>query len=82
MQLRDHTAQVLDPEGVEHADINSLRRDVLMAARSLIGADAASGLIDLRFRIDVEDEDGVIVYTLRFSEALQIIPEHVEHRAA
>jgi hypothetical protein len=33
------------------------------------------GLIDLRFRIDAEDADGVIVYTLPFKYAVSIIPE-------
>jgi hypothetical protein len=32
------------------------------------------GLIDFRFRIDAEDGDGVMVYTLPFKHAVNIIP--------
>lgn len=75
MQLRDGTGQLLDPEGIEYADMDDLRKKVLIAARELISADLAGGVIDLRFRIDAEDRDGVIVYTLGFAEAVRIIPD-------
>ena len=32
---------------------------------------------DFRFRIDAEDADGVIVYTLPFKHAVNIIPDTV-----
>jgi hypothetical protein len=37
--------------------------------------DIREGVIDLRFRIDVEDDTGEIVYTLPFKHAVNIIPE-------
>ena len=75
MQLRDGTEQLLDPEGIEYADLDDLRKNVLLAARDLISGDASSGEIDMRFRIDAEDRNGVIVYTLGFKEAVRIIPD-------
>jgi hypothetical protein len=75
MQLRDGTEQLLDPDGIEYADLDELRKAVLVAARDLISGDAKSGEIDMRFRIDAEDRDGVIVYTLAFKEAVNIIPD-------
>ena len=75
MQLRDGTNQMLDPEGTEYSDMDDLRRAVLIAARDLICGDAISGEIDMRFRIDAEDRDGVIVYTLAFKEAVNVIPD-------
>lgn len=75
MQLRDGTEQMLDPEGIEYADLDELRKKVLLAARDLISGDAVSGEIDMRFRIDAEDRNGVIVYTLGFKEAVRIIPD-------
>jgi hypothetical protein len=75
MQLRDGTDQLLDPEGIEYADLDDLRKKVALAARDLISGDAISGEIDMRFRIDAEDRDGVIVYTLGFKEAVKIIPD-------
>jgi hypothetical protein len=76
MQLRDGTEQMLDPEGIEYADLDDLRKSVLIAVRDLISGDAISGEIDMRFRIDAEDRDGVIIYTLGFKEAVNIIPDH------
>ena len=75
MQLRDGTGELLDPDGLEYADLDSLKKRVLLAVRELISDDVKSGLVDLRFRIDAEDRDGVIVYTLGFAQALDIIPE-------
>jgi hypothetical protein len=79
MQLRDGTEQMLDPEGIEYADLDDLRKKVLIAVRDLISGDVTSGLVDLRFRIDAEDRDGVIVYTLGFDQALNIIPADKPH---
>jgi uncharacterized protein DUF6894 len=75
MQLRDGTEHLLDPDGIEYADMDDLRKKVLIAARDLISGDVRGGVIDLRFRIDAEDRDGVIVYTLGFAEAVRIIPD-------
>ena len=75
MQLRDGTEQMLDPEGIEYADMDELRKKVLIAVRDLISGDVKGGLIDLRFRIDAEDRQGVIVYTLGFAEAVRIVPD-------
>ena len=75
MQLRDGTEQLLDPDGIEYADMDALRKKVLIAVRELISEDAKSGIIDLRFRIDAEDREGVIVYTLDFAHAVNIIPD-------
>jgi hypothetical protein len=35
------------------------------------------GVIDFRFRIDAEDAGGMIVYTLPFEHAVNIIPDLV-----
>ena len=75
LQLRDGTEQMLDPEGIEYADMDVLKKKVLIAVRDLISEDVKGGVIDLRFRIDAEDRNGVIVYTLGFAEAVKIIPD-------
>ena len=77
MQLRDGTDHLLDPDGIESADIDMLKKKVLIAVRELISEDVKDGgVIDLRFRIDAEDQGGIIVYTLGFAEALTIIPDN------
>jgi hypothetical protein len=76
MNLRDGTEELLDPEGVEYVSLDALRKAVLATVRDLMSNDMkVGGVIDFRFRIDAEDADGVIVYTLPFKHAVNIIPE-------
>jgi len=75
MHLRDGSEELLDAEGVELRGLDELRSRTLAAARDVIAGDLREGIIDLRFRIDAEDEAGAIVYTLAFKHAFSIIPE-------
>jgi hypothetical protein len=75
MNLRDGTEELLDPDGVEFASLDALRKAVLATARDLMCGDMIAGVLDFRFRIDAEDGDGVIVYTLPFKHAVNIIPD-------
>lgn len=75
MHLRDGTEQILDPEGLEFPTVEALRKAVLVAARDLMTGDIREGVIDLRFRIDVETENGEMIYSLPFKHAVNIIPE-------
>ena len=74
LQLRDCQEETLDPEGSEHPTVEALRRFVLSSVRDLITGDVRNGVIDFRFRVDAEDADGVIVYSLPFKDAVNIIP--------
>jgi hypothetical protein len=74
MHLRDGSDELLDPEGGDYPDLESMRRAVLLCARDLMAGDIRGGVIDFRFRIDAEDEDGNLVYSLPFEHALSIIP--------
>ena len=75
MHLRDGTDELLDPDGREFDDVESLKKAVLFSARDLIAGDIRDGVVDFRCRIDAEDEVGTIVYTLAFRHAFNIIPE-------
>jgi hypothetical protein len=77
MHLRDGTEEVLDPEGTEFANMETLRAAVMRNARDTIAGDVQNGLIDFRFRIDAENESGQVVYSLPFKHALSIIPEPI-----
>jgi hypothetical protein len=74
LHLRDGTEEVLDPDGVEYDTLDALREAVLVSVRDCISGDALRGVIDLRFRVDAEDEAGAVVYTLPFEHAISIIP--------
>jgi hypothetical protein len=44
-------------------------------SRDVLAGDLRNGIVDLRYRIDAENEGGGIVYTLSFKHAFSIIPE-------
>ena len=69
MHLRDGTEALFDPRAREFSDLDALRTAVLIAARDLLNRDAGNGMLDSRFRIDAEDEEGAIVYSLRLEHA-------------
>ncbi len=76
MHLRDGSEELLDPDGKEFPNLAAALRDSVFAtARDLLMGDVRDGLLDLRFRIDAEDESGTIVHTLAFKHALNFIPE-------
>ena len=77
LHLRDSVDELLDPEGQEFADLDALKKAVLISARDLLAGDVRNGIIDLRYRIDAENADGEIVYTLPFKHAFSVIPEAV-----
>jgi hypothetical protein len=77
MNLRDGTEELLDPEGRDFPPLDALRKAVLETVRDLMSGDMRGGVIDFRFRVDAEDKDGVIVYSLPFKHAVNIIPETV-----
>jgi len=80
LHLRDGTEELLDPEGSELDSLEALRKSVLVTVRDLMAGDMRQGVLDLRFRIDAEDADGVIVYTLPFKHAVNIIPDSAPAR--
>jgi hypothetical protein len=77
MNLRDGTEELLDPEGIEYSSLDAMREAVLVTVRDLMCGDMVRGVLDFRFRIDAEDAEGVIVYTLPFKHAVNIIPDTI-----
>ena len=74
LHLRDGTDEVLDPDGLMFDDEGRLRKAVVQNARDILcGEIRSEGLIDLRPRIDAEDEAGNIVYSLPFADAVRVI---------
>ena len=73
LQLRDSAEETLDPDGTECADLATLKSAVLYNARDVIAGDVKNGVVDLRFRIDAEDENGVLIHSLPFTEAVSVI---------
>jgi hypothetical protein len=57
--VRDGSDVALDPEGLELADLEAAQNAALEAARDTLSHDIKQGFIDLRLRIDVEDDAAV-----------------------
>lgn len=75
LHLRDSVDELLDPEGQEFADLAALKQAVIFSARDLLAGEMRNGVIDLRYRLDAENIEGEIVYTLPFKQAFSTIPE-------
>ena len=74
LHLRDHVDQVLDPEGREFADMAAVIKAVRAGALDTLANELKrGGIIDLRYRIDAENDAGEIVYTLPFADAVTIL---------
>lgn len=75
LHLRDGTDVALDEEGTDYADVKAMRDAVLHSALDVIAGDVlAKGQIDLRFRIDAENDAGEVIHSLPFREAVSINP--------
>lgn len=74
LHVRDGSSELLDPDGAEFADLAALRKAVTASARELMCVGIRNGVLDLRFRIDAEDEQGAALFSLPFSRAATIIP--------
>ena len=73
LHLRDGIDIALDEEGNDFSSIEDLQAAVLKSARDCIAGDAHTGTIDLRLRIDAEDENGGVVFSLPFADAVTVI---------
>jgi hypothetical protein len=70
--LIDSIDTTLDPDGVEMAP-EAIAAETVVQARDCMAADVKSGRLDLHYRIDVHDEGGELVHSLRFEDALEIV---------
>lgn len=75
LHLRDGADDVLDAEGIEYETRELMRAGVMECARDILCGDMKRGILDLRFRIEAEDEQGEVVYSLPLRHAFNVIPE-------
>jgi hypothetical protein len=72
--LRDGVDLILDPEGRQLNGAAAIEQEALREARAIISDDAKSGRINLDVRIDVQDEEGTVVHSICFADAVEILP--------
>lgn len=63
---------VCDEDGMIFEDAEQAREEAIRAARDMMADQVRQGRLSLRDRIDVEDEAGNPVFTLRFREAVEL----------
>ena len=64
-----------DPEGIELPDLAAARAHTIVNARGVFAETAREhGRVVLSHRIDIEDEHGRILDSVRFDEAVEVVP--------
>lgn len=71
--LHERSGFVQDEEGRELPGMAEVRSEALKGVRSLVAEDAIQGRIDLSGRVEVVDSEGRAVFTLTFSDAVEIL---------
>lgn len=69
--VHDSHGLVPDDEGRELANLETVRKQALKGARSIISDDVMQGYVDMKRRIEVTDEAGAPVLVIPFDEAVE-----------
>lgn len=72
MHLREPTRLCRDHEGVILDDAEAARLQAVAAARNIMSHDVTCGSLSLKGEIDVGNETGVRLFTVRFRDALSL----------
>ena len=70
--LIDSTDCLLDPDGLE-IRTEDVAKKTLECARDCLAGDVKDGRLDLRYRIDVQDENERLIHSLPFGKAIELI---------
>jgi hypothetical protein len=62
-----------DEEGIELSNLAVAHLRAIEGARELAAAAVRQGRLDLKHRIDVEDEDGNVLVGVTFKDAIEVI---------
>lgn len=71
--LRDGGDVALDPDGVELPHLEAARSTALAAARDTLSHGIKTGCLDLRYRIDVENEKGSVLHSLPLRQSFAML---------
>lgn len=76
LHLRDGTSEVLDRNGQDFDTIVALQEHMRRAARDIMAEGVHEGRLDLRYRLEAENDDGEVLERLEFRDALTILDQH------
>jgi len=71
--LREGNDLLLDPEGCVLPDLAAVADKAMRAARAMLSADVLEGRMSLDMRLDVADENGIVIHSLAFPQAIEIV---------
>jgi hypothetical protein len=71
-ELHNGSGVTRDEEGREFANSGEAKREAVLGIRSLLGAEVARGSIDLDGRLEVLNENGEILFSIPFSDAVTV----------
>jgi len=71
--IRCETCSAEDEEGLDLLDIETARKEAVRGVRSILCDELLRGELDLRGSIDVADESGSIVESIKFEDAIRIV---------
>ena len=72
LHLHNVHVEASDEEGMEFVDLSAARAKALEGIRDFLGHEVMKGKMDLRGQIDITDDGGVVLLTVRFDEAVEI----------
>ena len=61
-----------DAEGLDLASLDEARAKAIEGIRGFLGHEVAAGVLDLRGRIDIEDDGGAVLATIAFGDAVTV----------
>jgi hypothetical protein len=70
--LRDGIDHVLDPEGTE-VPLDQVKKLAVANAYDVLAGDIREGKLNLKYRIEVEDDAGDVLCIVRFRDLVEII---------
>lgn len=82
LHVRDGVDEMLDPDGSDLPNLDAARTSALAGSRDLLAADMKTGVLDLCYRMDIENEAGEIIDTVHFADAFTCRTTEADHTAS
>ena len=73
LHLHNSQVKASDEEGHDLVDLAAAHAMALRGIRDFLGHEVMTGKMDLPGQIDIVDDGGVLLLTVRFDEAVEII---------
>ena len=74
LNLYNASGDVPDVEGADFADLADARAQAIAGIRSVLSAEVLEGEVSLRGRLEIVDDNGSLLDTIPFEDALRVIP--------